>query len=132
MSVSNSVQAEISVGELIDKITILRIKSEKISEANKLDNIHRELTSLEETRSTLGNELSELAKLEAELKSVNESLWDIEDQIRDHERNNNFSDSFVELARRVYKANDARSDIKRKINELTGSNIVEEKSYQSY
>ena len=90
------------------------------------------MDSLEETRSNFGEKFPKLIKLESELKLVNESLWDIEDQIRDYERTNDFCDSFVELARRVYKANDKRSDIKRKINEVTGSNIVEEKSYQSY
>lgn len=132
MNASKSVKAEISVGELIDKITILRIKSEKIRDSAKLENIHRELDLLQIARQSLEDESSELMQLESELKLINETLWDIEDQIRDHERSHEFGESFVVLARRVYKANDERSEIKRKINEITGSNIVEEKSYKSY
>lgn len=132
MNANNSVRAEISIGELIDKITILRIKSERIDDPRKLNNIRNELGSLDKTRSELSGEFPDLDKLELELKLVNESLWEIEDQIREHERNKEFGNTFVELARNVYKANDERSIIKRKINEITRSNLVEEKSYHSY
>lgn len=129
-----------SYGELVDKITILRIKNEKITDASKLTNIVNELTILESklnelTRSLGENRPGDLNKLNQHfhcLKMVNLKLWDIEDSIRDCELNKNFGDSFIELARAVYMTNDERSHIKRLINMLLGSKIIEEKSYKEY
>lgn len=132
MELKNIVQVEISVGELIDKITILQIKSEKINVQSKLENIHKELNSLIETRRLLGINFPELESLSSELKQVNINLWNIEDQIRDYEKDASFGAEFIALARSVYKENDKRSQIKRKINECAGSSIIEEKSYSDY
>ena len=123
---------EVGPGELIDKITILRIKSERMSDAAKLVNVRHELDVLERARNENLTESVELKRLEAELKSVNEALWDIEDDIRQCEADKDFGDKFVELARAVYKTNDKRAAIKKEINLLTGSAIVEEKSYTEF
>lgn len=123
---------EVGPGELIDKITILRIKSERMSDAAKLVNVRHELDVLERARKENLQESSELKRLEAELKSVNESLWDIEDDIRQCEADKDFGDKFIGLARAVYKTNDKRAAIKKEINLLTGSAIVEEKSYTEF
>jgi tetratricopeptide (TPR) repeat protein/ADP-heptose:LPS heptosyltransferase len=127
-----SLRVEVAGGELFDKITILQIKTERISSAAKLENIKRELASLLETRQRLGPSSTALESVIAELKKVNETLWDIEDKIRDCERAKKFDKTFVELARSVYHQNDHRSALKRQINDLLGSKIVEEKSYQAY
>jgi flagellar capping protein FliD len=124
--------APISVGELIDKITILRIKRERIRGAGAQANVARELESLLEIRARAGLVTGELDGLEEQLFQVNGRLWDIEDQLRSLERENKFQERFIELARSVYRFNDQRSTLKRKINEVTGSGIVEEKSYHSY
>lgn len=123
---------EIAPGELIDKITILEIKTERITDPKKLDNVRIELDVLNQARSTtiaLGGELNALT---ASLKGINEELWEIEDDIRDCERENDFSQRFIELARAVYKTNDRRAATKRAINDHLGSRIVEEKSYADY
>lgn len=127
-----SIKADISVGELIDKITILEIKQERIRDAAKLNNIRAELRCLVDIQAASKIKSAELDSLKAELKRVNTRLWEIEDDIRDHERNRDFGDSFIALARSVYQINDERAAKKRAINELTGSAIVEEKSYQDY
>jgi hypothetical protein len=127
-----SLHVEVAAGELFDKITILQIKAERISSAAQLENINRELTSLLETRQRLGANSTALESRVADLKKVNETLWEIEDKIRDCERQKDFGETFVELARSVYHQNDRRSALKRQINELLGSKIVEEKSYQAY
>src|SRR5690242_15105654 len=124
--------APISVGELIDKITILRIKRERIRGAAAQTNIARELESLLEIRARAGLVAGDVDRLEEQLFQVNGRLWDIEDQLRSLERGNTFQERFIELARSVYRFNDQRSTLKRKINEVTGSAIVEEKSYHSY
>jgi Family of unknown function (DUF6165) len=124
--------APISVGELIDKITILRIKRERISTAAAQGNIARELEGLLEIRARAGLVGRDVNELEGQLFQVNGRLWDVEDQLRGLERENNFQERFIELARSVYRLNDERSRLKRKINEVTGSGIVEEKSYHSY
>ena len=124
--------APISVGELIDKITILRIKRERIRGAGAQANIARELESLLEIRARAGLVAGEVDGLEEQLFQVNGRLWDIEDQLRSLERENKFQERFIELARSVYRLNDQRSTLKRKINEVTGSGIIEEKSYYSY
>jgi flagellar capping protein FliD len=124
--------APISVGELIDKITILRIKRERIRGAGAQANVARELESLLEIRAGAGLVAGDVDRLEEQLLQVNGRLWDIEDQLRSLERENKFQERFIELARSVYRLNDQRSTLKRKINEVTGSGIIEEKSYYSY
>ena len=124
--------APISVGELIDKITILKIKQKKASDSKQLDNIERELKELEQTweKSKAGD--LDISDLFTQLTIVNETLWDIEDDIRAKEATNTFDDEFVELARSVYKQNDLRAELKKQINLRTGSTLVEEKLYQDY
>ncbi|MEP2827654.1 DUF6165 family protein [Parvibaculum sp.] len=126
------VMIEVGPGELIDKITILRIKSERMSDAAKLANVRHELTVLEEARKANLEDSAEMRRLEGDLKSVNEALWVIEDDIRQCEADKDFGSKFVELARSVYKQNDKRAAIKKEINLLTGSAIVEEKSYTEF
>jgi tetratricopeptide (TPR) repeat protein len=127
-----AIHVEIAPGELLDKITILEIKTERITDPQKLQNVRHELTVLERARRDRLPDLPQLASLTAELKKANEALWDIEDAIRDCERQEDFGARFVELARSVYKTNDRRAALKRQINELLGSAIVEEKSYAEY
>jgi hypothetical protein len=122
---------EVSNGEILDKYSILHIKTERIKDSEKLKNIKHELSELDEISKSILED-ARVVLLYNELKKVNSSLWDIEDLIRDCERRSDFAAGFVELARSVYRTNDLRSDIKRKINVLTGSNITEEKSYQKY
>jgi hypothetical protein len=122
----------IAPGELIDKITILRIKSERISDEAKLKNIRTELDILQKTQAEEVPQSAEMARLEGELKTVNEALWDIEDDIRDCERAKDFGEEFIRLARAVYITNDKRAALKKEINLLLGSTIVEEKSYAKY
>ena len=119
-------------GELIDKITILQIKSERIADTVKLRNVRVELDTLTAARDAAMPATDELADLTAQLKQVNEALWDIEDAIRDCEREGDFGPRFIELARSVYRSNDQRAALKRSVNELLGSNLVEEKSYAAY
>ena len=121
---------EVSNGEIIDKLTILSIKMENIKEEDKLKNIRKEYSHLKEAAETMG--INEESELYQKLLSVNKKLWDIEDKIRDCERNKDFGDVFVELARSVYITNDERSRIKREINSSTGSDLTEEKSYKDY
>jgi hypothetical protein len=126
----------ISPGELLDKITILRIKARQIRDATKLANVRTELVLLEQTWQDAVPAGSEAARSvagdEAALQKVNESLWDIEDRIRDKELAQQFDSDFVALARAVYVTNDERAALKRRINVMLGSRIVEEKSYQPY
>ena len=129
---SKGLSVEISPGELIDKITILEIKRERMTDAAKLKNVEREWTALTAARDGAIKPSAELDRLALELKRVNERLWEIEDDIRDCERRNDFGNKFVELARGVYKNNDRRSELKRAINELLGSRLTEEKSYAAY
>lgn len=121
-----------TAGEVFDKITILEIKSERIADPAKLGNVRAELAALQTARATHVTETPALAGLVAELKAVNETLWDIEDRIRDRERAGDFGPAFVALARSVYRTNDARAALKRRINELLGSALFEEKSYAAY
>ncbi|MFC1845763.1 DUF6165 family protein [Candidatus Dependentiae bacterium] len=129
---SDIVSAEISIGELIDKITILHLKNKYISDEKKLKNVRKELQVLSETRDTKVPQCKELDQLTRQLLSVNQQLWNIEDAIRDKERNKEFDDDFIQLARSVYITNDGRCALKRKINLILGSNLVEEKSYAAY
>ena len=128
----DKILAEISAGELIDKITILEIKKNKISDENKLKEIDKELSSLNHTMNKSILEKSKILTFKDQLKEINQKLWDIEDKIRDKERSKNFDKEFIELARNVYFTNDERSRIKRNINETFGSKIIEEKSYADY
>lgn len=124
------VNAPISVGELIDKITILRIKSEQITDSAKLKNIAQELELLTELKTNLNINSDNIDTLEQQLYEVNRELWTIEDTKRQCEREQNFGPGFVYVARQVYLKNDLRAAIKRGINQLVGSAIVEEKSYK--
>ena len=126
----NKILAEISAGELIDKITILEIKKEKITNKDKLIEIEKELLSLNDTMKKFIPNNSEISKFKNSLKDINLKLWDIENGKRSAEKNNDFGEKFVELARKVYKFNDERAKIKLAINNALGSNIKEVKSYE--
>jgi hypothetical protein len=122
----------ISPGELLDKITILRIKSARMTDADKVRNVRLELDVLEKTWRDSGAAIPEVAADETALQRVNEALWDIEDKIRDKELAQQFDAEFIELARAVYVTNDERAAVKKRINVALGSRIVEEKSYKPY
>ena len=126
----DKILAEISAGELFDKITILEIKKAKISNKEKLNDIERELSSLNETVKKFIPDQSDVSKYIDDLKNINLRLWEIEDGKRAAEKNKDFSDKFIELARNVYKLNDERAKIKLAINTSLGSNIKEVKSYE--
>jgi hypothetical protein len=123
---------EVAPGELIDKITILQIKTEEIRDAGKLANVRAELDILTKARDEAVPASAELDALTRQLKEVNQALWKIEDDIRLCERAKDFGARFVELARSVYFQNDRRAAVKRQINELLGSTIIEEKAYMPY
>lgn len=122
----------VSFGELLDKIAILQIKSERMTDEAKLANVRNELSALEKTWMAHPAAGHDIVRLRAELKAVNERLWVIEDDIRFKERDQAFDDGFIQLARSVYFENDERARIKREINVALGSAYVEEKSYQDY
>ena len=122
----------VSFGELLDKIAILQIKSERMTDAAKLANVRNELTALETTWAAHPASRQDIAALRADLKAVNERLWVIEDDIRLQEKAQAFDGEFVRLARAVYFENDTRARIKKDINLALGSSYVEEKSYQDY
>ena len=124
------IKIPVSVGELVDKITILEIKTKNVNETGKSKNIKNELSKLNLIYADLRNE--KLDSYYEELKTINEKLWNIEDEIRILEKNKNFGTEFIELARSVYITNDKRFDVKSKINSLYDSNIVEEKLYEEY
>ena len=126
----DKILAEISAGELVDKITILEIKKNKISDGNKLKEIDKELNSLNNTMDKFILEKSKILTFKDQLKEINLKLWDIEDGKRTAEKNNDFGKIFIELARNVYKFNDERAKIKLAINTSLGSNIKEVKSYE--
>ncbi|HST27015.1 MAG TPA: DUF6165 family protein [Rudaea sp.] len=126
------ISTPVSFGELIDKITILEIKSEQIRDAAKLANVRAELDILDATWAHHPASRTDIAAERAELKRINQSLWDIEDEIRLKEKAQAFDARFVELARAVYFTNDKRAAVKRTINLKLGSQLVEEKSYQDY
>ena len=126
----DKILAEISAGELIDKITILEIKKIKIIDRDKLENIEKELTSLNETMKKFVPDQNKVANLVDKLKEINLKLWAIEDGKRAAEKNNDFDEKFIELARSVYKINDERARVKLAINNTLGSNIKEVKSYE--
>ena len=122
------VNAPISVGELIDKITILTIKIARIVDIDKRENISKELIQLENIANEI-NAPGELHILYTKLLAINSDLWDIEERKRQHEKEQRFDNEFIQLARQVYIKNDERANIKKKINLLVGSEIIEEKSY---
>ncbi len=129
---NSTITVEIAPGELIDKITILEIKLARITDVAKLRNVRAELETLAHARDAAIAPTPEIAADTAALKRANETLWEVEDRIRDCERAKDFGARFVELARSVYVTNDERARIKRRINERLGSRLVEEKSYASY
>lgn len=124
--------APISVGELIDKITILKIKQSKANDPEKLANIEHELNELEQTWNKEKAPELDISDLFSQLTQVNETLWRIEDDIRAKEAAQTFDDEFINLARSVYKQNDLRAELKKQINLRSGSTLVEEKLYQEY
>ncbi len=126
------ISTPVSFGELIDKITILEIKSERMSDAAKLVNVRAELDMLNATWAQHPASRTDISAERAELKGINQELWDIEDEIRVKEKAQAFDARFIELARSVYFTNDKRAAVKREINLKLGSKLVEEKSYQDY
>ena len=127
-----NIHVPVSPGEVLDKITILEIKSERMTDPDKVANVRVELKLLEETWAANISDDEVIRDLHAQLKEINEALWEIEDDIRDKERAKAFDERFIELARAVYFTNDRRSEVKKKLNLHLGSQIIEEKSYQDY
>ena len=126
-------KVEVSNGELLDKLTILELKMSNISDDKKLINVKKEFNELSPLAKLLFEKFKdELLSKYKELALINSQLWKIEDDIRECEKNKNFGEKFVELARAVYFTNDKRSDVKKQINILTGSGFIEEKSYEDY
>ena len=132
MNSTNKIFAEISVGELLDKISILEIKQKNIVDEQKIKIISKELESLNYTLKKDVRITDEIKSLYEDLKKINIKLWNIEDGKRDCERNGDFGEKFIQLARSVYIENDQRAKIKNKINKISGSNISEVKSYDQY
>ena len=132
MSNQMAIRVEVPAAELIDKITILEIKRERIADASKRENVLRELEVLRRARDATFQPSAELGELTRRLKRVNHVIWDIEDQIRDCEHRQDFGPKFIQLARGVYQNNDQRANLKRQINQFLGSRLVEEKSYRDY
>ncbi len=126
------INTPVSFGEILDKITILEIKQQHISDAEKLKNVRHELNLLTDTWNKKVTKTSEISQLKEQLKQVNQSLWDIEDNIRIKESKKEFDDEFIQIARSVYYENDKRAAVKKEVNLLLGSELVEEKSYQNY
>jgi hypothetical protein len=127
-----TIDIPVGAGELVDKITILEIKRERLHDPEQLANVRYALDRLEATRGTALPRRPELEPLEIELKEVNARLWQIEDEIRDCERNGDFGTAFVALARQVYRQNDRRAELKKAIDRLYVSAMTEEKSYRAY
>ena len=129
---SKKILSEISAGELLDKISILEIKLEKVKDKNNLEEINKEYKMLKHTQNSNMEITDEIKKLFKEIKEVNTNLWNIEDKLRICEKNKDFGKIFIELARGVYLNNDKRSKIKSEINKILGSNIREIKQYANY
>ena len=127
-----NIQVPVSPGEVLDKITILEIKSERMTDPEKVANVRVELALLQETWASAVSRDPVIDDLHDQLKKINETLWEIEDDIRDKERVKEFDERFIELARQVYFTNDRRSQVKKELNLHLGSLIIEEKSYQDY
>jgi len=132
MNDMKQIHVPVSPGEVLDKITILEIKSERMKDPQKVANVKIELALLQKTWSDSVKEDRVIHGLHAQLKEINEALWEIEDDIRDKERAKEFDDRFIDLARSVYITNDRRSQVKKDLNLYLGSAIIEEKSYQDY
>ncbi len=132
MNSANKIFAEISVGELLDKISILEIKQANIKDQSKLEIINKEHASLKDALDKNVKITDEINSLYEKLKNINTKLWGIEDNKRDCERRKDFGEEFIQLARSVYIENDTRAKIKNEINKLSGSNISEVKSYDKY
>ena len=128
----NEIRVPVSFGEVIDKITILEIKTERMTDPAKIANVRRELVALESAWRESAASATDIDGLREQLKVVNERLWEIEDDIRDKEHAQSFDAGFVSLARSVYIQNDERARLKREINSALGSSLVEEKSYKDY
>ena len=126
----DTILTPVSIGELIDKITILEIKAERIDDAGKLANVRTELEGLQPLLATQLQHAPGLAALKDELKAINLRMWDIQDALREHEAAQTFQDAFIQLARGVYQTNGQRVAVKNHINQLAGSALVEEKQYQ--
>jgi len=124
--------APISIGELVDKITILEIKAQRLRDPRKRDAVSKELCLLNEIDYAMGERGVTIKAVKDELRQVNEALWDIEDRIRDCEREQSFGEEFIQLDRAVYKTNDRRAELKRRINEISGSALMEVKSHAVY
>jgi len=127
-----NIHVPVSPGEVLDKITILEIKSERMDDPVKVANVRIELALLEETWAQSVTSDPVIQDLHDQLKQINEALWEIEDDIRDKERVKEFDQQFIDLARNVYFTNDRRSEVKKQLNLHLGSQIIEEKSYQDY
>jgi hypothetical protein len=127
-----ALKIEVSAGEFLDKLTILEIKSERIKDPAKLENVDNELKLLREAWSASGLDRQDISSLLKDLRDVNTRLWEIEDRIRLLEAKQDFGEEFVRLARSVYRENDRRAEIKRELNRILGSRLVEEKSYPDY
>jgi len=127
-----TIKVELAYGELLDKITILQIKSERITDESKLSNVNKELGLLNDLWKADKKSLVDIASEFTALKEINEKIWDIEDDIRNKERVKEFDEQFIKLARSVYFSNDKRAEIKREINLKLGSELIEEKSYADY
>ena len=126
------INSPISLGELVDKITILEIKISKISDNNKLQNVQNELNKLREIMLNLKLENESIKNLKDQLFEINQKLWEVEDSLREKENEKKFDDEFINLARKVYALNDKRFEFKNEPNKSFGSEIIEEKSYKKY
>ena len=127
-----TIQVSLSFGELLDKLTILEIKSERIKDADKLANVRHEEALLKALWNACEQSKIDIQDEMSRLKDINETLWQVEDDIRDKERQGRFDDEFIQLARKVYFTNDQRAAVKRELNVKLGYDLVEEKSYQDY
>lgn len=132
MAATPSIAVQVSPGELIDKITILAIKAKRISNPDMLRNVEHERSILEAARDQAITATKDIAEATEALAQINEQLWEIEDEIRRCELAKDFGSKFIDLARAVYRTNDQRSEVKRRINDLLGSRLVEEKQYVQY
>ncbi len=132
MNDTATISIRISPGEVLDRLTILEIKCERMTDPTKLANVRHERDELAATVARTMPATPEIKALHDELKAINAKLWQIEDDIRNCERAGNFGETFVELARAVYRTNDARAAVKRRINDALGSDLIEEKSYAPY
>jgi len=126
------INTPVSYGEILDKITILEIKAQKITDTEKQKNVKHELNLLLDTWNQKVKPTDELTDLKQQLKTVNQSLWDIEDNIRIKESKKEFGDEFIQIARSVYYENDKRAALKKQVNLVLGSELIEEKSYENY